>query len=54
MFIGEKYHTARFKRTDTLNMASFGNQFLISTGSELYNSVQSTLKPRLEQEKSFY
>ena len=36
---------------DALNMASFGNQLLIKYKSELYNNVQSTLKPRLEQEK---
>ena len=29
MFIGEKYHTGRFKGIDTLNMASSGNQLLI-------------------------
>ena len=50
MFISEKHHTARFKRIDTLNMASFGNQLLIKCRSELY-SIQSTLKVRLEQEK---
>ena len=33
----------------------FGNQLLIKYRSELYNSNQSTLKPRLEQKKkSFY
>ena len=39
MFVREKYHTARFKRINTLNMALFGNQLLIKYRSELYNSV---------------
>ena len=54
MFTSEKHHTAGFKRIDTLNMALFDNQLLIKYRSELNNSVQSILKPRLEQEKSFY
>ena len=29
MLISEKYHTARLKRIDTLNMTSLGNQLLI-------------------------
>ena len=53
MFISEKCHTAKYIRIDTLNMASFGNNInhlLIKYRSELYNSVQRTVKPRLEQE----
>ena len=55
MFINEKCHTARYKRIDTLNMASFGNNIswlLKKYWSDLYDSTQKTLKPRLEQEKT--
>ena len=57
MFINEKCHTARYKRIDTSNMAAFGNnidQLLIKYWSDLYNSVQRTLKPRLEHEKNHF
>ena len=56
MLINEKCHTARYKRIDTSNMVSFGNninQLLIKYWSDLYTSVERILKPRLEQENHF-